>query len=124
MRKFKLIDAWINIVLIIGAVIFSLASHDFDFIYSYFIVGGWQVFSMLTHTLCNWFIEPSEARLRYHYIVLIIAAFALIGALFNTLLFCLMAFLLFAAPFMACYYAYLCYKEYYIKMRRPLSLLR
>ena len=124
MRKFKLIDVWVSIVLIIGAVLFSFVSRNFDFIFSYFVVGGWQVISMLIHTFCRWFVEPGAARIRYHYIVVFLAAFAFIGAAFTPLLYCLMLVLLFAAPFMACYYAYMCYTEYYVKMRRPLSLLK
>ncbi len=49
MKKFKKIDAWVSAVLIIGFAVPSFINQDATFIIGYFVVGGWQVISMLLH---------------------------------------------------------------------------
>jgi hypothetical protein len=47
-----------------------------------------------------------------------------VGGLLYPLLWIVMITLLFAAPFMAIYYTWLCYDEVYVKMQRPLAALK
>lgn len=124
MKKFKLYDTWISILLIIGFTIFSLVKLDYTFLIGYCVIGGWQIISMIVHGINGWFAQKGSARYRYHCVVAIIIIAALLGILFNSLLMFVLYILLFAAPFMAIYYTWLCYNEVYVKMQRPLAILK
>ncbi len=124
MKKFKLIDTWGSIILIIAFTILSLIKLDYTFLIGYCIVGAWQLVSMIVHVLLGWFTHQKAGRYYYHIIVAGIAATALIGLLFDSILLVVMVPMLFAAPLMACYYTWLCYNEVYVKMQRPLAALR
>ena len=124
MRKFKTIDCWLSLALIITAVVYSITRLDETFFYGYFLVGGWQCVSMIVHTWNGWFTNKGGARMNYHLAVVAILAVALAGTLFNPLLYIVLLVLLFAAPFMALYYTRLCYIEVHVKMQRPLALLK
>jgi hypothetical protein len=113
MKTFKLIDFWVSAGLIIVFTVLSLFKQDDTFMVGYFVVGGWQVISMLVHVFTNTFTHG--ARSVYHWITLITVFTMPIGSIW---------ILLFAAPFMAVYYTWICYNEVYIKMRRPLSVLK
>lgn len=120
MRKFKMIDFWVNAVLIPLCVFIALLKMDETIIDCYAIVGMWQIFSILVHHYKNWFVEKGRKR-RYYTIAVIIILLSVFVPFVNMFVFYT---LLFAAPLMACYYAWICYNEVYVKMRRPLSLLR
>ena len=115
MKKFKTIDMWISIGLIAGFAIASLINQDYTFITGYFVVGGWQVISMIVHAVDRCFTEKTGARYIYHWITFISLVTMPIGSFW---------ILLFTAPFMAVYYTWLCYNEVYIKMQRPLAQLK
>ncbi len=114
MKKFKKIDIWISIILITGFAIATIINQDNTFVLGYFIVGAWQVSSMLVHAYNRCFTNRWGARYIYHWITFI-AVITIPGSFWV---------LLYAAPFMAVYYAYLCYNEVYVKMKRPLDLLK
>jgi small-conductance mechanosensitive channel len=88
------------------------------------VVGGWQVISMVIHSIKGWFTEKGGVRYGYQFAVAVIFALTLLGVIINPILFCVMVVMLFAAPFMAIFYAAICYKEVYVKMQRPLALLK
>ncbi len=113
MKTFKLIDFWVSVGLIIVFTVLSLFKQDNTFMTGYFVVGGWQVTSMLTHVFTGTF--TNGARSIYHWITLIAVFTMPIGSIW---------ILLFAAPFMAVYYTWLCYNEVYVKMKRPLAVLK
>lgn len=115
MKKFKIIDLWISIVLITGFAIASLINRDYTFIIGYFVVGGWQVISMIVHAVDRCFTEKRGARYVYHWITFISVVTMPLGSFW---------ILLFTAPFMAVYYTWLCYNEVYVKMQRPLAQLK
>ncbi len=123
MKKFKLFDVWGSIILIAGFTVVSLVRLDATFLTGYFIVGGWQVISMLVHAINGWFCERGSKRYNYHCIVAITIVVTLSGFAIYPLLFIFVP-LLFVAPFMAIWYCCLCYEEVYVKMQRPLSLLK
>ena len=122
MRNFKQLDFWLNTVLIPGSIVAGCIQNDFWF-YGYFIVGGWQLISMSVHTWQRWF-TTDPGRRNYHRLVLIVLIAALTGAIWKTVLFILAVLLLFSAPLMAVYYSWICYTEVYVKMQRPLALLK
>ncbi|MES2429814.1 MAG: hypothetical protein V4556_02690 [Bacteroidota bacterium] len=115
MKKFKTFDLWTSIILIIGFTIVSLINRDGTFMVGYFVVGGWQVISMIVHTIKKWFIEKRGARRIYHWITLISLATMPIGSFW---------ILLIIAPVMAIYYTWICYYELSYKMQRPLAQFR
>jgi hypothetical protein len=115
MRKFKTIDYRVSILLIAIFTIVSLAKMDGTFIIGYFVTGAWQVISMAVHTYNRWFTTKGSDRTIYHWITLSAVITLPVGSFF---------LLLFAAPFMAVYYTYLCYHEVTVKMQRPLALLK
>lgn len=124
MKKFKIIDTWISIILITGFLLTSLIKRDQTFIYGYFVVGAWQIISMIIHGINGWFTNKGGKRYTYHFIVITLICFSLIGLLFYPFLMLVLVVLIFAAPFMAVAYTMMCYKEVYVKMQRPLALLK
>jgi hypothetical protein len=131
MKEFKIIDCWISIILIPAFVIFGFITMNDKSFNGYFIVGGWQVVSMIVHTLNHWFTKRGEQRAYYHKLVLILAAIiaVLIGftyafEVFFIVLAIIMFLLLIASPVMAIYYTYVCYEETYIRMKRPMDFLK
>ncbi len=115
MKKFKEVDTWISIVLITGFAIASIINGDLTFVLGYFVVGGWQVISMLVHVYNQSFTQKGGTRRNYHWIVLISLVTIPIGS------FCI---LLFTAPVMAVFYTLLCYDEVRKMNQRPLALLK
>ena len=120
MNKFKKIDTWISIFLIIACTIISLMglvkdSFSLFFLTAYFIVGSWQVFSMIIHACNHWFTYNKGKRYAYHWITLLAVVTIPLGSFW---------LLIFTAPFMAIFYTYICYEEVYVKMQRPLALLK
>ena len=119
MKKFKKIHVWISIGLIISfTALIIYDAREFDVMNSliftsYFVVGGWQVISMLVHAITETF--TYGARYVYHWITLISVATMPVGSFW---------ILWITAPFMAVFYTWLCYREVYIKMRRPLAMLK
>ena len=119
MKRFKLIDFWINIGLIISTVTISILKGEENFFHNsflmgYFIVGGWQVISMLVHVYNRCFTKKWGARYIYHWVAFI-AVITIPGSFW---------ILLYIAPFMAAYYTYVCYRETFVKMQRPIALLK
>lgn len=116
MKQFKILDVIFNTLLFISLLIWSFIKQDFEkIILSYCIIGGWQVISMAIHEMNKWFVSKTSTRRIYHWITL----FSLI-----TMPFGFAWVLVFTAPFMAIFYTYLCYKEVYVKMQRPLAALK
>ena len=117
MKTFKKFDLLVSVMLIaIGMVYDCTASNGFEaVILSYFVVGGWQVISMIVHIAGKCFIYRGGARYAYNWVTFISLVTFPLGSFW---------ILFFTAPFMALYYTWQCYDELYIKMRRPLALLK
>lgn len=124
MKKFKTIDVWVSIILIIAFAILSLIMQGATVFVGYFVVGGWQLISMFVHTFNRWFTNKGGKRYIYHIIVAIIMLFGFLAALGTPVTMYIMVVMLFAAPVMAIYYSWICYKEVYVKMVRPLDQLK
>ncbi len=115
MQRFKITDFWISCILFAGFTIASLINRDFTFIIGYIVVGSWQVISMIVHAITHTFTRRLGARYIYHWITCIAIATMPLGSIW---------ILLFTAPVMALYYTWLCYNEVFVKMKRPLYLLK
>lgn len=124
MKTFKKIDCWINLLLIVFFFIYSLIKLDDSFIYGYFIVGGWQILSMLVHVFTGNFTSKPYSRYYYHGLIIFLLIVLLIGWFLNPLAFVVLIGLLFAAPIMAVIYSIICYNELTINMKRPLDDLK
>lgn len=124
MKKFKTLDAWISVLLITVFIALTIIQRDTTFFIGYFVVGGWQLISMIVHTYNGWFTGNGSTRQVYHFVVAIILGFALVGIVISSLLMVVLYIMIFAAPFMAIFYTCLCYREVYVKMQRPLALLK
>ncbi len=110
MQRFKQIDLAISVLLILG---FTLCYFFYDpgiVFTAYFVVGGWQVFSMLIHEIMSWFTYKNGIRRLYHWVTLIIIAMGGLGFVFPLFLF-IYYIMLFAAPFMAITYTAICFAE-------------
>ena len=115
MKKFKEVDVWISIILITGFAIATIINRDYTFLLGYFILGGWQVISMLVHIYSKSFTQKKGTRYVYHWITLISLVTMPVGSFW---------ILLFTAPFMAVFYTCLCFAEVRKMNQRPLSLLK
>lgn len=124
MKRFKIIDFWVSVTLIVCFTIASIARCDTTFIYGYFIVGGWQLISMFVHFINHWFCGYGSTRYIYHWIVAITIFCTALGVVVYIFLYIVLTVLILAAPVMALFYTWMCYKETYIKMQRPLALLK
>ena len=126
MKQFKIFDLWLSTILISGSFIYPLFRHDVTIFIGYFVVGGWQVISMLAHFINRWFCGNGSKRYNYQWTVLILTFLTALGWSFNLLLllYVMLFILLLISPVMAIYYTWLCYQEVYVKMQRPLALLK
>ena len=131
MKRFKIIDFWLNVVLIPAFVLFGFVTMNEKFLFGYFIVGGWQIASMVIHWMNKWFMETGWKRSYYQkFVLILVTIIALLAALAQAAeelympLLVIMFLLLMLSPLMAIYYAYMCYEETFIKMKRPMELLK
>ncbi len=116
MKKFKWVDTWISITLFIVLSICCIVKPSFEnIVISYFIIGGWQVTSMLIHELNKWFVSLTGLRRIFHLIALSCLLLIPFG---------LTKFMLIIVPFMLLCYIFICYRELYTKMKRPLDVLK
>ncbi|HNP21421.1 MAG TPA: hypothetical protein PKM63_09985 [Panacibacter sp.] len=122
MKNFKLVDFGVQILIILICII-AIVMDQIDFYRAYFIAGGSQLLSMLLHECLRYFTTKGTQRRVYHNICYILCGCMLLtplvyvtGVVFIPLLF--------AAPLMALYYLHLCYKETFVYLKRPLSILK
>ncbi|MET0391983.1 MAG: hypothetical protein ABW019_02530 [Chitinophagaceae bacterium] len=116
MRAFKLIDAGISLALLIILGIEWMKDNTMhQVVNSYFIIGGWQVISMVVHAWEKWFTRKYSIRHIYHWIAFISLVTLPIGSYW---------ILFVAAAPMAVFYTGLCFVECAVKVRRPLSLIK
>ena len=115
MKLFKTIDYYAQLFLIVAAFavnLFLWGVNDFNIdilLLSYFIVGGWQVCSLITHFL---FPAAYKVKLRVIYQVLfVITLVAGIVTLPTGTVLIFGAVMLFWSPVLAILYAVACYRE-------------
>ncbi|RYY68978.1 MAG: hypothetical protein EOO13_10855 [Chitinophagaceae bacterium] len=124
MKTFKTCDYCISIALMIATLIYGLIKLDHSFLLGYFVVGSWQMISMLVHIYSDWFNSKGSKRNVYHNVIRALLALLVIGFFVQGLLYPLLVIVFLAGPFMAVYYTHLCYQEVNVKMQRPLAQLK
>lgn len=114
MKSFKTFDFIIQAILITAALLWHLSGNrrmfdDDSFFTSYFLVGGWQVLSVIIHFF---YAAPYSKRPRKIYLVALAAVIliALFSLPFDGILQVLLG-LLFVSPVMALYYLWVCIWE-------------
>lgn len=123
MKIFKLYDLVASLVLIIAFLVISLFQRDYSFLIGYFVVGGWQLISILVHVHYKWFTRAGGKRYYYTWSVFIIITTAILGFIIYPFLL-IFYIMLFAAPFMAIYYAWICYTEVRVIYKHELIQLK
>lgn len=125
MKTLKIVDIYIQVALFVGIIATTIISNDlmFALLLGYFIIGGYQLAGMLIHEFNHWFTSHGTARRYYHNIsytmvigMILTPVFEFAGHVFFLLLY--------LAPIMAIYYTWLCYKETFVYLKRPLSILK
>jgi hypothetical protein len=120
MKTYKILDAWISAGLIISFIIINIIDRpgsiiDENILIGYFVVGGWQVTSMIVHAVTRTFTYRPGIRYAYHWVTFIAVITMPAGSFY---------ILVITAPFMAVLYTWLCFDEVYVKMQRPLAGLK
>ena len=115
MKTFKLIDFWIQAVLIPGGIVFALVNHNY-FLYSYLVVGGWQFTSCIIHEFFKGSYYRDSGRRAYLITTLIVLSLGLILFLaltwFGFFVSLIYAFLLLIfTPMIAIWYVSICNAE-------------
>ncbi|MBL0182319.1 MAG: hypothetical protein IPP96_08495 [Chitinophagaceae bacterium] len=119
MKTFKTFDAWISTGLILSFVLINMIDKpesliDTNILTGYFVVGGWQVISMIVHAFTGFFTKRWGARYIYHWLTFI-SLVTIPGSFWV---------LAFTAPFMAIFYTGLCFGEVWKMNQRPLDILK
>lgn len=123
MKRLKEIDFIIQVLLIVATLIFILTNVEFAkiiLLFSLFIIGCYQLLSMLIHEYTGFFTKNNSIRRFYHNISYMIIAFALLSSFIPGILY----IILYVTPVMALTYTYICYKETFVFLKRPLSILK
>lgn len=117
MKTFKLVEFYLNILLIASFTIAFLLKSDGDILFSaYFTVGAIQLFSMILHAWKGWFTGRKSIRLYYHWLVFLLL---LLVPVMGIGLF----ILLYASPFLALTYTFICWRELqYLKLKEFVHL--
>jgi len=123
MKKIKMYDLFISLSLILVSVVAGIAWGMKIALYGYYLTGGWQLASMLFHTHYNCFTKKGSVRYYYHWLAAVCCCCLVLAGILTAFRFTCFLLLL-SAPFMAFYYTYICYQEVFVKMQRPLALLK
>jgi len=125
MKKFKIADFYIQLAIFAGIIVAIVISADvlFTLFAGYFIMGAYQLTSMLIHEFKQWFTVRGRARRYYHNATYAVVICMLLTPLvkFTGIIFFPFIYI---APIMAVYYTWLSYKETFVYLKRPLSVLR
>ena len=123
MKRLKEIDFVIQVLLIVATLIFVFTNIEFaeiTLLFSLFIIGCYQLLSMLIHEVTGFFTKNNSIRRLYHNISYVIIALALLSSFIPGLFY----IILYVTPIMALTYTYICYKETFVFLKRPLSILK
>lgn len=104
MKLFKQFEFYSSVLLIAAFFISWLITLDGGLLFTaYFVVGALHVVGMITHAFGHWFTNTNSLRLYYHWLVVILLLLTPLGIG--------LWILLYAAPFMAIAYTWICWKE-------------
>lgn len=114
MKAFARLDVIIQVILIVSGLAIGLGvmansiHGDYMFV-PYFLVGGWQLFSVIVH-LVGEGLKLSTHRKIYLFTLLIVLVVLIASIPSGAIIYTLIG-LLFFSPLMAFFYLYTCYKE-------------
>ncbi len=114
MKKIKQIDLWLQLAALLLSILFVIAGPlEFAFIVIYFAVGGTQMLSFLGHLAAGAKVGLTPGRKRYGFFLLLVIVLLLAGWLCSIegMLLTVMMLLLLVSPFIAVFYAQLCWEE-------------
>jgi hypothetical protein len=109
MRLVKIVDFRAQLLLIIGGILLCVVNPELLF-YPYFIVGGWQVLSCMTHMFLPHF-YPYSGRKIYLWVLLFVGFAGFICVFLPDSIISYLFILLIISPLMAIWYCFICYKE-------------
>ncbi|WP_127131032.1 hypothetical protein [Pseudoflavitalea rhizosphaerae] len=115
MKAFARLDVAIQVVLIIIGIAIGLAvasnsiQSDYMFV-PYFLVGGWQIFSVIVHLVGEGF-RFGAMRKIYLVTLLLVLVILIISVPTEAIIYSLLG-LLFFSPVMAIFYLATCYREW------------
>ena len=121
-KKIQKADAWIQVVLLACWAFSPLADFKYFFIF-YFIMGGWQLLSLVYYwvgTYSNYEDRQNVFRLIIVFFIILTAT----GLLYHPLLSSALLILFFCAPILSLCYTYTCFLEVNYLNRRPLYQLK
>ena len=122
MKRIKEIEVYSNIVLYSILLLLVLLQKIF-FVYTYFIIGGWQVLGMFIHIVNGWFMQKKGARKKYQWAILIIGLLFLPALAAPPLLMILLYIMLLISPLLAICYISICMNEVKeLKSRKEFTL--
>src|SRR5690348_16465487 len=85
MKTFKIIDLWMSTGMYIILLVLNMIAFSGEvLIISYFIIGGWQLISMITHLLTGWFVSKGSRRNVYSWFSIIVVAAGIVMFLIRT----------------------------------------
>lgn len=111
MKSYKYIDAWGSALLIALSLVLLLTPYRGTVMALYFVVGAWQLVSAGVHLAKGWGTSAHRPRYVYQWTIVVILVLFLFGFVWGSLLFLLMAGLLFLGPVLAFAYTILCFYE-------------
>ncbi|MDB5191566.1 MAG: hypothetical protein JWQ96_1129 [Segetibacter sp.] len=121
MKTWKIIDLIAQVLMIVGFVIAAIAGNSNAYISGYFIVGAWQLTSMLIHNHNKWHTRKGSPRFIFQIVVVLTILFTAISVIIPLSGF--LPTLLFVASVLVVSYALLSYKEIVYYSKRPLELI-
>ncbi|SJZ78622.1 hypothetical protein [Sediminibacterium ginsengisoli] len=122
-RLIKQLDVMGQIILIAAFVLLGFISIR-NGITGYFIVGGWQVLSSLVHIGMGWFSSNKYRKWYYGLLVWVVVFFMVALVIPKTLMLPYLYFILFFSPGMALFYLFICHRETFVMMARPMDQLK
>lgn len=122
MKTFKLIDFYMQAILALVSVFTILFGNTVSYTI-YIVQAAWQAISIISHTLNQQFLTSYRERKRYQFFAIGIVAVIILLHLFKTDILAL-RIINYAAPIIFFYYLHLCYREVFVYMKRPLSVLK
>jgi len=112
MRLFKTIDLWIQVLIIPIGLIIAITRTSDEFLFGvYFAVGGWQMFSAITHLFFQSRYLPLKSRKYYTFIAIAMCLGLFYFSFRSPINIEYGMFMLIVSPFMALWYVYISYAE-------------
>lgn len=122
MKLFKQIDLAISIMMITGFLVYIVITKNSNTIFTaYFVVGGWQVLSMIVHEIGGWFTRTGGTRRIYHWVSLTVIVMGCLTPVINAFFF-IFYIMAFAAPLMAVIYTAICFNEVKFLKNKPAAI--